>query len=54
MQMVNESTLMVLTFSGKIHFAQINVDERGEACLENTYNLTNRLIVHEDEQSLKE
>ena len=48
--MVSESIFMVLASTGKWYFTSINVDEGGEAWLENTYDLTNRVVVHDEDK----
>lgn len=50
--MPTEGSLIVLALTGKVYFATINVDEGGEALLENTSNLKYRTLVEEDAQTL--
>lgn len=47
--MSSEGNLIVLSASGKVYLANINVDEGGEAILESTTNLNNSLRVHDSE-----
>jgi len=43
--MLNESSLMTLSSTGRVYFGQINIDEGGEAILENVHNLNDHIIV---------